>query len=315
VLVILGLSSAINGQSATEDYIYHPIKKGESLSLICIQYYGHYTNDLGGAVKQLNSSIKDINVIVAGDKLKLAKPSDPSKKTDKPAIFEKKMKITQGVVTCVEGTAHLFKKGKKEKSLLTVNTLVYPGDILQTDADGRVEVIINRESVIRMNTNSRLVFGQYRDTEKEKGATTVDLDNGTLWTKVKKFADKVSRFQLNLPTAVAGVYGTVYETSVADDSTTEIKVYNGEVSVTSPSAGGPEQSGDLSEVAGPSEIPGPQEVSLDEWVRIVRSMQKVVIGRDGAPSEVTAFKKDPANTWEQWNEQRDTRIAELFSEK
>ncbi|MCI0474506.1 MAG: hypothetical protein L0Y76_13065, partial [Ignavibacteria bacterium] len=133
MLISAGLLLGINGQTNPQEHVYHPIKKGETVSLICIQYYGYYSQELGEAVKQINTSIKDINVIVTGSKLKLAKPSDPAGKKEKPAtVFEKKIKITQGVVTCVEGTAFITKKGVKERKPLAVNTLVYPGDILQT---------------------------------------------------------------------------------------------------------------------------------------------------------------------------------------
>ena len=305
-----------NAQTKEEDYIVHSIKGGESVSLICIDYYGHYNNAMGDAIKKNNSSIKDINLIVAGGKLRLRKPQIASKKSDtSPTIFKKKINITQGVVTCVEGKAALTKKGSTKKSKLAANTIVFPGDILHTGSNGRVEIIINRESVVRMKENTRLSLNEFGDKEKKKGKTAVDLKSGTIWTKVKKFVGKICRFECSLPTAIAGVYGTVYQTSVTDDSTSEVKVYNGEVSVKGSPTEKPSTAGEIVEVSGPTEIPGPQEVTLDEWVRIVKSMQKVTIGKDGIPSDVTAFKRKPSSSWEQWNEKRDKRIATMFTEK
>ena len=305
-----------NAQIKEEDYLVHLIKGGESVSLVCIDYYGHYTNEMGDAIKKNNPSIKDINLIIAGAKLKLRKPQIASKKRDtSPTIFEKKVNITQGVVSCVEGSAVLIKKDSGKKSTLAANTLVFPGDILQTDSDGRAEIIINRESVVRMKENTRLSLSEFGDKEKKKGKTAVDLKSGTIWTKVKKFVGKISRFECSLPTAIAGVYGTVYQTSVAQDSTSEVKVYQGEVSVKGNPEEKPSSIGEIVEVTGPAEIQGPREVTLDEWVRIVKSMQKVTIGKDGAPSNVTTFKRKPSSSWEQWNENRDKRIDEMFSGK
>jgi hypothetical protein len=319
---VTGLFILVNSEEKRETYISHTIKKGESVSLICLEYYGYYSSQLGLAVKRLNSSINDINFIVAGSTITLASPVKPQEpkpleKVDSTAtLFEKKAAITQGVITCVEGNATIISKGSGAKTKLIVNSLVFPGDIIETGGNGRVEIIINRESVIRMRENSRLKFDAYRNAEADKGKTSVNVFIGSLWTKVRKFKDKLSRFELTLPNAIAGVHGTVYETSVLADSSSEVKVYTGEVSVQNVSAAGasaPDK--EPQEVAGPLEVPGPHEVALEEWTRIVKAMQKITVGKDGKPSDITHFKQSPGNSWEQWNQERDKRIAELFSEK
>ncbi len=324
MLLLCSLFLCVSGYAEEKQggHFTHKIKKGESVSLICIDYYGRYTPQMGDAIKKDNSSVADINIIHTGNTLNLQKPHTPSKKktpskkqTPSVALFEKKAAVTQGVVTCVEGGASLKKKGKNTRSKLTVNTLVYPGDVLETDAKGRVEIIVNRESVLRMKENTRLTLDAFRDTAKKKGATLCNLKGGTLWTKVKNFTDKICRFELSLPTAVAGVYGTVYQTSLAQDSTAEVKVYNGEVAVKNqPAMLETSIPGGLEEVAGPGEVAGPHEVTMEEWTQIVRTMQKITIGKDGTPSDVSSFEKEPASSWEQWNEERDKRIAQLFSE-
>ncbi len=320
LIIILMFSVMLIGNSPTEQqkrYFEHRIKKGESVSLICIDYYGRYTPKMGDAIKRLNPVISDINLIHAGNFLKLQKPGASSKKSSREVkLFEKKVAVSQGVVTCVEGTAYLMKKGGTGKKNLTVNTLVVPGDVIETAANGRVEIIVNRESVVRMKENSRLTMEAFRDAPGKKGKTKCGLKGGTIWTKVKKFTGKLCRFELSLPTAVAGVYGTVYQTSLDKDSSAEVKVYHGEVAVKNqPSAQKATAPGEPGEVPGPNEVPGPHEVSMEEWTRIVRSMQKITIGKDGTPSAVTPFKKQPSDSWEQWNEERDKRIAELFSEQ
>lgn len=319
LVMVCGLCAIGYTGENDQDYILHDIKKGESISLICIDYYGHYSNEMGNALKALNPSVKNLNVIYSGDKLKLTKPvsaASVSNKNDTPSLFEKKMNITQGVVTCIIGKVSITRKGGSLKVSLTVNSLVYPGDVIETAPDGRVEIIVNRESVMRMKENTRLTLGEFRDKQNNKGKTTCDIKDGTLWTKVKKFADKISRFELSLPTAVAGVYGTVYETSVAKDSSAEVKVYSGEVSVQNQAhAANASETGTLTEIAGPSEVQGPQEVTMETWIQIVRSMQKISIDKKGTPSQVTPFTKQSASSWEQWNEERDKRISELFVEK
>jgi hypothetical protein len=304
--------------------IVHKVKRGESVSLVCIRYYGHYTDQMGKAVKTMNPFVNDINLIFPGQSLKLPDPERPRAapqaraKTDSAptaALFEKKVNATQGVVTCVEGKAFVAEKSGTAKKKLTVNTLVYPGEVIETGKPGRVEIIINRESVVRMKENSRLAIEAFRDNAGQKGRTRVGFPLGTVWAKIKKFKDAVSRFDLELPTAVAGVHGTVYQAGVAADSSAEVKVYDGEVSVKHRTAADDGETAGATEVPGPEEIKAPQEVSAEQWVEILRAMQRISIDKDGKPSPVQEFTADTSDTWEQWNEERDEEIEDIFKEE
>jgi phage tail protein X len=300
--------------------IVHAVKKGESVSLICIRYYGRYTDAMGGAVKKINPSVKDINLIFAGRKLTLPNPARPAAAPQvdtsrEAALFEKKVNATQGVITCVEGKAFVTAKGTTAKKKLMVNTLVYPGDVVETGTPGRVEVIINRESVVRMKENSRLTIEAFRDNVQKKGPTRLGCALGTVWSKIRKFKDAVSRFELELPTAVAGVHGTIYQASVSTDSSAEVKVFDGEVAVKNRPASKDESAGEPTEVSGPGEVKGPSEVTMEQWTAIVRAMQKMGIDNKGNPSPVQQFAKDTSDTWEQWNEERDEQIEDIFEEE
>jgi hypothetical protein len=91
-----------------------------------------------------------------------------------------------------------------------------------------------------------------------------------------------------------------------------VKVFTGEVAVSNRPSAPTALAGGLQEVPGPDEVPGPSEVSMDQWTQIVRDMQRLTIGKDGAASTPQGFTKNPKSEWERWNEQRDKRIAELF---
>lgn len=184
--------------------------------------------------------------------------------------------------------------------------------MITTGSNEKVELIINRESVIRLKENTCMTVEKFRDKGDEE-KTRLECGSGTIWTKVKKFKDKICRFELSLPTAIAGVHGTVYQVSVNPDDDSEVKVYSGEVAVSGKNEEHSQPDG-LREVSGPSEVAGPTEVSMESWVHIIRSMSKISISKDGEAGETVSFSKDPENKWEKWNEQRDTRIARLFSE-
>jgi hypothetical protein len=293
----------------------HTVKKGETVSLICIDYFGYYGADLAKAILKDNPSLKDLNVVYPGQAITL---HNPDFKSEKPApvnpVFERRMQAMQGVVTYVEGDAMLIPKGGKAKQKLVPNTIVYPGDVVQTMASGRVEMIINRETVVRLKENTRMSIDAFRDMGNDAGRTKMGFSLGSVWTKMKQFRDKVSRFELELPTAIAGVHGTVYEATIDKDSSSEVKVYTGEVAVKNNPAAKAFAAGEVGEVSGPGEVEGPREVSLEEWVTIVHDMQKIRIDKKGKPRAPEAFKKDAADSWEKWNLERDKRIGELFEE-
>jgi Uncharacterized protein conserved in bacteria len=303
---------------AADQFIAHTVRKGETISLICIDYYGYFKPEHCTIILSDNPLIKDANMIFPGQKLRLRNPDYKPEKTE-PAdpVIEKKILATQGVVTYVEGDVFITPKSDNQKRKLASNTIVYPGDRLQTLKKGRVEIIINRETVVRMQENTHLTVEDFRDNQNNTGKTHVGFSLGTVWTKMKKFKDKVSRFELELPTAIAGVHGTVYEASVGKDTSAEVKVFDGEVAVSGASkpGKGAEATGAAEEVRGPDEVAGPDEVSLEQWVQIVREMQKIRIDKKGRPQAVEAFKKDRNDSWERWNEERDQRISEIFEEK
>lgn len=314
--VVLLTAAATSNQ---QKFIEHKIVEGESVSLLCIQYYGYYSPTLGKAFLKDNPDIDNINVIYAGQTVRLRNPQGPKSTTAKAReakerpLFEKRVNATQGVVTYLEGDVSFVPFDRKKTMKLSTNTLVYPGDVIKTGDDGRVEVIINRETVVRMKENTQLTIEAFRHNAKKKGTTRMSFSVGSVWSKVKKFKDKVSRFELELPTAIAGVHGTVYQAEIAGDASAEVKVYDGQVAVrNSPHA--PTPTGGVHEVSGPDEVPGPHEVSVEEWIRIVRGMQKVKIDKDGKPSSPQSFSRNPKDDWERWNAERDKRIARMFAE-
>jgi hypothetical protein len=317
VIVIVFIAAMKTPDNAA--FITHVVKKGETVSLVCIDIYGYYSNKLGAAFAKDNPAVKNINLIHIGQKLQFRKPITDTTTTatvkDTASVFYQRVNATQGVVTYIEGSAKLTKQGSATPAKLTANVVVYPGDMIKTGADGRVELIINREAVVRMKENTELTIDVYRDMKKDEGKTALNFSLGSVWSKLKKSKDDVSRFELEMPTAIAGVHGTVYQTTVGSDKSAEVKVYDGEVKVSGKPPQAPSQTTQVQEVKGPHEVPGPRVVSMEEWVRIVRAMQLIKINSQGMPSDATAFQKSPTDSWENWNEERDKRIAEMFKEQ
>lgn len=317
-LVAAGIAFAASTPTQPREYISHTVARGESVSLICIKYYGRYSEELAASIRQANPNVADINKVKPGMAIKLRKPISPKDpvRAELPAeevvVFEQRVQAQQGVITMAAGAVKLTRGGQTRAA--GTNTIVEPGDAIETGADGRAEIIINRESVVRLKENTRVSIDAMHDAAVDKGKTQVGFSLGTVWTKVRSAKDKICRFELELPTAIAGVHGTVYQTTVGGDKSAEVKVYDGEVSVNGqkPSHAGPVPEAG-SEVAGPEEVPGPHEVSMDEWVQIVRSMQRIAIDTKGAPSSPAQFKRQSSDEWEKFNEERDRQINVIIA--
>jgi hypothetical protein len=55
-------------------------------------------------------------------------------------------------------------------------------------------------------------------------------------------------------------------------------------------------------------VPGPTQITLEEWVYLVKSYQQLTIGANGQVKSAGSFKKsdrDENSDWVKWNLQRD----------
>ena len=182
------ITLALGLLSAAPDILEIKIRRGDSVSYLCFKHLGAYNKDIAAEIKRLNPKIKDINLIYVGQKLQFRKPITDTTKTtevDKEVdpVFYKKVDATQGVVTFVEGSAKITKKGKSTPEKLSPNVVVYPGDIIKTGDDGRVELIINRESVVRLKENTESTIETFRDLKKKEGKTALNFSVGSIWSK------------------------------------------------------------------------------------------------------------------------------------
>ena len=216
----------------------------------------------------------------------------------------------KGLVTFTEGRVKKKVTTEDEWKNAAKDTTILSGDRVRTYQKSRAELELLKLDVIRMAPETIIdIVKLYEETKSKIKETQISVEEGDIWAKVSEKKDKV-KFGISAPVAVAAITGTVLRMGVNADSTTELRVYDGEVHITN----APEKT-DLKpksikvhEVPGPYEIPGPREVSLEEWVYIVRNMQKIVINKKGQIKEVGEFSKkdiDENTDWVKWNLKRD----------
>ncbi|MFH2066969.1 MAG: FecR domain-containing protein [Pseudomonadota bacterium] len=233
--------------------------------------------------------------------------------TPEIAIAEKDVE-TNAKVTFLQGEARLVGKGIQKITPLKTNDILMQGDEIETGDTARIEIRLPDESYIRFGEKTRFILDSSSLNRKQKiRDISVRMILGKVWAKASKLFSGRGRFAISTRTAVAGVRGTVYRMSVNEDSSAVVKVYYGEVLVSSKEQSerqeGPQKVEGPKPIAGPHPIPGPHAVSREEWTHIVSSMQQIVIKSDGTASKPFRFSPEAdEDAWVQWNKKRDEKI-------
>jgi hypothetical protein len=216
----------------------------------------------------------------------------------------------KGLVTFVEGSAKKQKMQETEWANVYKDAEVIGGDRLRTMTQSRAELELARIDKIRMAPKTTIdIFKLYEETKEQARESKIVLQNGDLWANVGKKSENM-KFTIGTPVAAAAITGTTLRLNVAQDSSAEVKVYHGEVILTN----APESKTVIPkslqpyQVQAPYEIPGPREVTMEEWAIIVKSMQKVKVDKNGKITSAGKFAlgdTDEQSDWVKWNMEMD----------
>jgi hypothetical protein len=214
-----------------------------------------------------------------------------------------------GSITFLSGEA--VRTQGKVREVLKLGSSVFQGDVVETASRTRVELTLSDASVLRLGPLSRVeldsaAFGSSADDRK----VSAKLRVGNVWASVTKALGGESRFEVKTENAVAGVRGTTFRVDASKDKSVVVKVYSGTVAVAAgpiprPGPGGAEGKEGKKER---KQVSGPQEVTREQWERIVTSMMQVKVAADGTPAEPEQFALAQADEWETWNRERDAAI-------
>lgn len=186
---------------------------------------------------------------------------------------------------------------------------IFSGDTLKTGKDSKCEAKLLDGSVIRYGQNAIYVFGRYDD---KKGTVKYDGKQlkGQSWTNVNKKDGKKKDYKVKSPVAVAAVIGTVFKFGY-DGSLTEVAVLDGQVNVDLDkekkeelNLPPPEKETNVKEPGqsmAPKEIPGPYEVTLNQWISIVKG-EIINIRSDGKYSKTKSTVEELEADWESFDE-------------
>ena len=150
-----------------------------------------------------------------------------------------------------------------------------------------------------------------------------NLKKGNVWVSAKAAFGEKKNIAIRMPTAVAAIRGTKYRAKAGDDESS-VKVYDGKVDVNQAknyieerkekikgfgqknSGGAPKFTlGQVTEIKAPTQVSGPFEVTLEEWVTLAEGMQ-INIRSDGKYHMFEFDKaKDAEDEFVKWNQELD----------
>lgn len=152
------------------------------------------------------------------------KPTIPEEK--KAPVEEKKPTV---LVESLEGTVRVQIAGKTEWETLKPGMTLSAGDTISVYARSQVTLKYAEDRTVKINENSMYTIKQLKVTPEAK-ETTSTLWVGKVNTKIKKL-QAAEKFEIHTPVAVCAVRGTDFDVEVAEDKSTKVKVFEGNVGV------------------------------------------------------------------------------------
>ena len=121
-----------------------------------------------------------------------------------------------GTVMFLKGQATV--KHDQKESPLKVTSSIYAGDEITTMAESKVRLVMNDRNIIVVVENTKMSFEEYRNVKKNKHVK-INLDHGSLRHALQqKYKGKDEYYEVRTATAVAGVRGTDFITSLENET-------------------------------------------------------------------------------------------------
>ena len=310
IAVLLIFLAATFVQAASDSALTVKVRPGDTISYLALKHLHTYDQDTLNQIKKLNPQIKDLNRIKVGEVVRLPKPSAEKEQPTVPAPSPVSKKMTaaasRAVVTLVEGEVQMMAGEEQSWRSLSANAILKGGDKVRVLDNGRLEMVLDNRSVLRLAANSTLELKEV-ERKPEKETYRFALSLGKMWTRVTRLLGFGSKYQVDTPTAITAVQGTVYDLQVDSHQQTRVRVHSGNVLVYNPFAGDLAPGEKIPKLQEPTRVPGPTRISREAWEQLLlQQYQQVTLGREGR-STISAFDLDKTRkeAWVRWNETRD----------
>ncbi len=126
-------------------------------------------------------------------------------------------KVLNTKVTMVKGKAYLLRENSPAKITLKIGSTILPADIIITGKNSSANIMIAKRGVIKIKENSSVSLRELVEVDDTDNITRIKVAVGKVVVGLLKLK-KDSIFEIETPTAVAGVRGTTFSVTVENDS-------------------------------------------------------------------------------------------------
>jgi len=141
---------------------------------------------------------------------------------------------TTGRLVKMEGTVNFRPSFGDAWKPATLQTTIGAGQWLQTAKGARAILSFGKKAVVTMNEDAVLEVKEAAINPDGTVVVKTNLTRGKIWSLVEKLKSEKSRYEVETPTAIAGVRGTTFMVNVDPDGrSSRIAVVEGEVGVRS----------------------------------------------------------------------------------
>jgi hypothetical protein len=203
------------GAEQDKSLVQVKVEKGDCLIRICDKYLEKPSQ--WRTVAQVNN-LKNPDVIMPGQVLMI------------PAELMKGTPVA-GAVTFLQGTAEVKKGGTEGWTPLALNEKVEEGSFVRTGDESSIEIRFEDGNIFLLKPNTTIGLKTARKSSDKYSKYKMSISTGKLISNIQKATGRESAVQIEAPTAVLGVRGTVFRSSVLSDGTSQFEVLEGEVPV------------------------------------------------------------------------------------
>ncbi len=151
------------------------------------------------------------------------------------ALLTQSLFIVQRVAVTEELAGHVDvqRGGRGAFQPVTKKTYIKTNDVLRAGNDGMAEFKWLDGTRLKLTPNTQLTVKKVSyNTIRKSDSSEFKLTSGKVFIRIMKSLTPTSKFEVETPTAVAAVRGTIFSVAV-ENGKTQIAVYKGQVKVTS----------------------------------------------------------------------------------
>jgi hypothetical protein len=143
------------------------------------------------------------------------------------------------IVRIIEISGNAFISRNREQMNANKNTSLLSGDVITTDKNSKLRILIDDDKIISVEPESSLYI-QYTNYA-DKGDIIVSLTDGAVLNQINKPLSKKATYQVKTPNCVVDVKGTIFRVAFnyaesylgyADVMTTDVQNFEGNVALT-----------------------------------------------------------------------------------